>query len=56
MVDMICVKCVNKIETIPLHCGEDMIFNEKTNQWECWMGPECGYLKLDELVCSKCMC
>ena len=56
MVKMKCVKCGNEIETIPMHCGEDMIFNETSNQWECWMGPECGYMRLDQLVCSKCAC
>ena len=54
MVGMICYKCGNKIETIPMHCGDDMIFNEESNQWECWMGPKCGYLRLDELFCSRC--
>ncbi|MFX1337060.1 MAG: hypothetical protein ACFFDK_00470 [Promethearchaeota archaeon] len=54
MVNMRCCICGNKIETIPVHCGEDMIYNEQTNQWECYMGPECGYIKLDKLFCSRC--
>ncbi|TFG24615.1 MAG: hypothetical protein EU529_03725 [Promethearchaeota archaeon] len=49
-----CSKCGTRIETIPEHCGKDMIFNEKKNQWECFMGPECGYVSLDEILCSKC--
>lgn len=54
MGNITCYKCGNKIETIPVHCGQDMIFNNEKNNWECWMGPECGYLSLDELVCGKC--
>ena len=51
---MKCHKCGNIIETIPDHCGQDMIFNEETSQWECFMGQKCGYIKIDELICSKC--
>ena len=51
---MTCCKCGNNIETIPVHCGQDMIYNEETNKWECWMGPGCGYVNLDELFCAKC--
>ena len=54
MGNMTCCKCGNKIETIPIHCGQDTIFNDETNKWECWMGPECGYVNLDELFCAKC--
>lgn len=42
------------METIPVHCGQDMIFNDETNKWECWMGSGCGYISLDELICAKC--
>ena len=54
MIKMKCNKCGNVIETIPEHCGRDMIFNEEKNQWECFMGPECGYVRLDDILCSKC--
>jgi primosomal protein N' len=49
-----CNNCGNIIETIPVHCGQDMTVNEETGQLECWMGPKCGYVKLDELFCVKC--
>ncbi len=49
-----CCQCGDKIETVPMTCGYDIIFDEKTNQWECNMGSEFGYMKLDELICSKC--
>ena len=26
----------------PVHCGKPMTLNEETQQWECWMGPNCG--------------
>ncbi|MBD3194526.1 MAG: hypothetical protein GF317_05680 [Candidatus Lokiarchaeota archaeon] len=49
-----CTKCGKLIETIPQHCEKDMIYNEETNQLECHMGPECGYISLDEYVCQNC--
>jgi hypothetical protein len=51
---MKCYKCGSRIETIPVHCGHSMILNEETNQWECFMGSECGFIKIDEMLCSKC--
>jgi primosomal protein N' len=49
-----CSKCGNIVETIPLHCSQSMIYNEEDNQLECWMGPACGYIKIDEFVCENC--
>jgi hypothetical protein len=54
MADLVCTKCGKKIETVPKHCGSDMIFNEEKNQYECYMGPECGYISLEEYVCDSC--
>lgn len=54
MTEIKCAKCGTKIETIPQHCGQDMTLNEEKGQLECWMGPECGYKPLDELLCSNC--
>ena len=54
MKNMICNNCGNLIETIPLHCGHSMTLNENTNRWECFMGPDCGFINLDEMLCSKC--
>jgi hypothetical protein len=51
---MTCNKCGNTIDTIPVHCGHSMILNEETNQWECFMGPECGFINLEEMLCAKC--
>ncbi len=49
-----CSECGAIIETIPKHCGQDMVLNEETGQLECWMGPKCGYLTLNELKCENC--
>ncbi|MBD3343212.1 MAG: hypothetical protein GF353_29215 [Candidatus Lokiarchaeota archaeon] len=49
-----CANCGNPIDTLPSHCGQDMIYNEKTNQMECYMGSECGYMELDKLLCESC--
>jgi len=49
-----CSRCGGIIETIPVHCGHDMVFNEEKNVWECYMGKDCGYVPLDELFCAKC--
>ena len=49
-----CYKCGKVIETIPTHCGHDMIFNEDTNRWECYMGPDCGFINIDEIICDTC--
>lgn len=54
MVLYVCRGCGKKMETLPLHCGQDMIFNQETNQIECYMGSSCGYLSLDELKCEDC--
>lgn len=32
----------------------NMVFNEEENQFECYMGPNCGYLPLDDLKCEEC--
>ena len=49
-----CSGCGKVIETLPKCCSEDMIFNEEENQFECYMGPDCGYLPLDDLKCEEC--
>lgn len=49
-----CRECGNIIETLPQHCGSDMVINEKTNELECWMGQKCGYMRLEDLICAKC--
>ena len=49
-----CTKCGKVSETIPLHCGQSMIYNEKNHAYECYMGPQCGYISLDEYVCENC--
>jgi hypothetical protein len=49
-----CSKCGKPVETIPQHCGQSMIFNEENQSFECYMGPECGYQRLDELTCQEC--
>jgi hypothetical protein len=49
-----CANCGKIIENIPKHCGEDMVYNEKSGQMECYMGAECGYMSLDELLCQGC--
>ncbi len=54
MKKLVCTKCGNIIETLPMHCGYNMVYNEETNQLECYMGPECGYIALDEYVCENC--
>jgi len=54
MADLTCTKCGKTIETIPQHCGNDMVYNEEENRYECYMGPECGYISLDEYVCDEC--
>lgn len=51
---LVCCKCGIKVETIPLHCGQDMNINEKSGQMECYMGPNCGYISLDEYICENC--
>jgi len=49
-----CSGCGKVIDTLPKCCGEDMIYNEEKDQFECNMGPKCGYLPLDELKCEDC--
>ncbi|NVM34838.1 MAG: hypothetical protein HWN81_04535 [Candidatus Lokiarchaeota archaeon] len=49
-----CSGCGKVIETLPKCCSEDMVFNEEENQFECYMGPNCGYLPLDDLKCEEC--
>lgn len=54
MSELVCQKCGKKVETIPQHCGQDMIFNEETNRWECYMGSECGYMSIEDYLCEDC--
>ena len=49
-----CCVCGKKIETIPMYCAQDIIFNKDANQWECRMGPNSEYVKLDEIRCFNC--
>lgn len=49
-----CCACGEIIDPMPMHCGKPMILNKEENQLECWMGPECGKISLDELKCSNC--
>ena len=49
-----CIKCGNIVETLPQHCGQDMIFNEETGALECYMGESCGYIDLDNFICENC--
>jgi len=39
------------IEPAPQHCGQDMTVNVEKQQWECWMGPECGK---EDVLCDNC--
>jgi hypothetical protein len=50
-----CKRCGNKIETIPMQCGYSISLNQETNEWECYMGPEYGFMKLNEMICTKCL-
>ncbi|MEJ2280139.1 MAG: hypothetical protein P8Y70_20685 [Candidatus Lokiarchaeota archaeon] len=50
---LICSKCGNIIETLPLRCGYSISVNPETNQWECDMG-KCGTVSFDEFLCEKC--
>ena len=52
--ELVCTKCGKVSETLPMHCGYNMVYNEETNQLECYMGKECGYIKLDEYICENC--
>jgi hypothetical protein len=52
--ELTCSECGNKLESIPQHCGQDMIYNEEKEQFECYMGPNCGYMSLDEVLCGSC--
>jgi hypothetical protein len=54
LAELECSKCGKKVETIPQHCGHDMIYNDKEERWECYMGANCGYIGLDEFVCDEC--
>jgi hypothetical protein len=54
MVELKCTKCGKVSETLPMHCGYTMTYNEETNAFECYMGPACGYIRLDEYVCENC--
>lgn len=54
MKELLCTKCGKVSETLPLHCGYNMVYNEETNQFECYMGEGCGYITLNEYVCENC--
>jgi len=49
-----CSNCGKQLESAPMHCGKPMTLNKETNQFECWMGPECGKTPIDEVLCSNC--
>jgi len=49
-----CNHCGKIIETLPKCCAEDMVYNEEENQFECYMGPKCGYIPLNDLKCEEC--
>ncbi|NVM45533.1 MAG: hypothetical protein HWN79_11510 [Candidatus Lokiarchaeota archaeon] len=49
-----CSGCGKIIETIPQCCAHNMVYNEDKNQFECYMGDNCGYLSLSELKCEEC--
>ena len=49
-----CSGCGKVIETLPQCCAQDMVFNEETNEFECFMGEDCGYVSLSELKCNDC--
>jgi len=49
-----CSGCGKVIETLPQCCAQDMIFNEEKNEFECFMGKDCGYVSLSELKCEDC--
>lgn len=51
---MTCNNCGTEIESIPMHCGENMNYNKEEERWECYMGPDCGYVDLDDILCAKC--
>ena len=50
-----CKRCGKRIETIPIQCGYSINLNEDSGEWECYMGPEYGMMKLNEMLCSKCL-
>lgn len=50
-----CKRCGKKIETISIQCGYSINLNEDTGEWECYMGPGIGMMKLSELICEKCL-
>ena len=49
-----CSGCGKVIETLPQCCAQDMVFNEEKNEFECFMGGDCGYVSLSELKCETC--
>jgi len=49
-----CNHCGKIIETLPKCCAEDMVYNEEENQFECYMGLNCGYIPLNDLKCEEC--
>ena len=49
-----CSGCGKVIETLPQCCAQDMVFNEENNEFECFMGEDCGYVSLSELKCKDC--
>ena len=49
-----CSECGKGIDSMPQHCGKPMTLNKKANQLECWMGPDCGKISLNDVKCSQC--
>ncbi len=54
VINVNCSNCGKQLETPPMHCGKPMTLNKEANQFECWMGPECGKTPIDEVLCSNC--
>ncbi|MFX0072553.1 MAG: hypothetical protein ACFFAO_15820 [Candidatus Hermodarchaeota archaeon] len=50
-----CKRCGNIIETIPVQCGYSINLNEDSGEWECYMGPKHGMMRLSEMICLKCL-
>jgi putative sterol carrier protein len=48
-----CLSCGKIIETIPIKCGYNIVVNNETNQWGCYM-ENCGIQTFDEFLCENC--
>jgi len=49
-----CSNCGNIIENIPTFCDRNIHYNENKKQFECDMGGNCGYMKIDKILCANC--